>query len=145
MTAPSLSDASVQGYLAVLQGVITRMASNSANCKTWCVTAVSGLLILAADKRRPELMVTLAVPIVLFALLDAYYLGLERLFRQGCCNFVKRVHEGSATVTEVFVIQPPGTRGEVVRATFGSFLSFAVGPFYLLMAGMVAVAWRILA
>ena len=79
MTEPLTHEsASVQSYLSILQGTITRMASNSASCKAWCVTLVSAMLVLIADKEKPDYVWISVVPIVLFVVLDAYYLGLER-------------------------------------------------------------------
>ena len=40
----------VQGYLSMLQGIINRMAGNSASCKTWTVTLVTALLVLVVEK-----------------------------------------------------------------------------------------------
>ncbi|WP_414544018.1 hypothetical protein [Nostoc sp. CCY0012] len=39
---------SVQSYLNILQGVIARMANNSASCKTWCISLVSAILVVLA-------------------------------------------------------------------------------------------------
>ena len=35
-------------YLQMMQEYITRMAGNSANCKTWLVTLTTGLLAIGA-------------------------------------------------------------------------------------------------
>ena len=40
----------VQAHIAMLQGIISRMASNSANCKTWVVTIIAAMLVLIVDK-----------------------------------------------------------------------------------------------
>jgi len=42
----------VQSHLTILQAVIQRMASNSASSKTWCVTLVSAILVIVADKGK---------------------------------------------------------------------------------------------
>ncbi len=41
MDKVNFESGAVQSYLGILQGVINRMASNSAGCKTWCITLVS--------------------------------------------------------------------------------------------------------
>ena len=51
----SEESASVQSHLQIMQGVIQRMASNSTSCKAWCITIVSAILVLIADKNKPEL------------------------------------------------------------------------------------------
>src|SRR5437762_650136 len=80
---------SVQSHLTMLQGIINRLAGNSASCKTWCVTLVSALAVVAADKRNATLLLVSAIPIPLFAALDSYYLGLERRFRDCYESFAK--------------------------------------------------------
>ena len=47
---------SVQAHLGIIQGVIQRMATNSAACKTWCITIVSAILVVVADKQNPNLV-----------------------------------------------------------------------------------------
>jgi hypothetical protein len=74
--------AAVQSYLNILQGVIARMAANSANCKTRCITLASALLVLIADKGKTNLMAIALIPVLLFCFLDAYYLAQERAFRE---------------------------------------------------------------
>lgn len=68
-------------YISLLQETIQRMASNSANCKTWLVTLVAAILALqlTSNELRNVLWVALGL-IVLFYVLDSYYLALERKF-----------------------------------------------------------------
>jgi hypothetical protein len=68
-------------HLKMLQAVITRMASNSFQVKTWCITLVSALLALSA--KDAKLMVFVAfLPVLMFWWLDAFFLRQERLFRK---------------------------------------------------------------
>ena len=76
-----LDSPAVQSYLTILQGVIGRMASNSAGAKTWCIALVSAIIVAVADKGEPRYVWIALVPVGLFFVLDAYYLGLERQFR----------------------------------------------------------------
>lgn len=102
----SYDSPSVQSYLTILQAVINRMASNSAACKTWCVTLVSAIVVIIADKGKPHYVWISVVPIVLFLLLDSYYLALERQFRAVYNEFIRKLHFGEATVDDVFIIAP---------------------------------------
>ncbi|HEX5616946.1 MAG TPA: hypothetical protein VFX51_00915 [Solirubrobacteraceae bacterium] len=69
-------------HLALIQGVITRMAGNSFLIKGWTVTLVAGLSALAADKSDGAFgWLAVAVALV-FAFLDAFYLALERAYRR---------------------------------------------------------------
>lgn len=68
-------------YLKMLQAVITRMAGNSFLIKGWCVTLVSAILALAA-KEPNKLFIAVAIfPVLMFWILDGYFLYQERLFR----------------------------------------------------------------
>lgn len=68
-------------HLAMIQGVITRMASNSFLIKGWTVTVVAGLSAFATDKSDASFALIAVVVVVVFALLDAYYLALEKAYR----------------------------------------------------------------
>ncbi|WP_414563104.1 MULTISPECIES: hypothetical protein [unclassified Anabaena] len=130
---------SVQSYLNILQGVIARMATNSASCKTWCISLVSAILVVLADKNKPNYAWISLIPIVLFFLLDSYYLGQERSFREIYNNFVKELHSGEITIDKLFILKPPKGMN-VVNLLFTSSLSFSVYPFYLTLLITVIIA-----
>jgi hypothetical protein len=69
-------------HLALIQGVITRMAGNSFLIKGWTVTLVAGLSALAADKSDRAFAWLAVGVVVIFACLDAFYLALERAYRR---------------------------------------------------------------
>lgn len=71
-------------HLGIIQGVISRMASNSFALKALAVTIVSAIIAVIgtqADTPNSALYVGL-LPVVVFWLLDAKYLRLERLYRK---------------------------------------------------------------
>lgn len=122
----------VQSYLSILQGVIGRMATNSAACKTWCITLVSAVVVIVADKSKPDYVWISVIPIFLFFLLDSYYLGLERRFRGVYNGFIRKLHSGKATVDDVFIVAP-GKLKEIFSSTCSASASVSVWPFYLLL------------
>jgi len=129
----------VQSYLNILQGIITRLASNSANCKTWCVSLVSAILVVIADKNKPNYAWIALIPIVLFFLLDSYYLGQERSFRDIYNKFIHDLHSGNLETDRLFILKP--LKGmNVVNSLFASSLSFSVYPFYLTLVLTVIIA-----
>jgi hypothetical protein len=69
-------------YLQIIQGVITRMGSNSFVLKGWNVTLVSALFALAAKDSNSQFILIAILPAVAFWCLDAFYLRQERLFRK---------------------------------------------------------------
>ena len=133
----------VQCYLSILQNVISRMAGNSAACKTWCVGLVSAIVVILAGKATPDYLWISLIPIGLFLILDSYYLGLEREFRDSYNSFIVKLHSGTAVVEDLFIVSPSVNVGSVVSSTFKALLSFSVWPFYGLLSAMLIVlrAW----
>ena len=132
----------VQKHLEIMQGAITRMAENSRYCKVWCVTLVAATLVLVA--RTGDAMHTLIaiVPIVLFLVLDAYYLALERGFRESYNSFVSGLARNETTVADLYKVGP---KGSILRHFVSTLLgSFAILPFYALLAATVVVAWLLI-
>ena len=82
MMAYVASESAAQAHMTMLQGIVQRMAANSASCKTWCITIVSAVVVAVADKGNANLLWIAALPIPAFFMLDVYYLGLERGFRE---------------------------------------------------------------
>jgi len=137
---PNTASAAVHAQLTIYQGIIGRMATNSASCKTWCITIVSAILVVMADKQKGNYIFVAVVPIMLFYFLDSYYLHLERCFIASYNKFLKHVREGTATEEELFKIAPPKGVGTTCRGVGVSALSFATGPFYATLALVSIVA-----
>jgi hypothetical protein len=148
MSSPQLTveSSAVQKYLDLLQGVISRMAGNSSNCKSVCITLVSAIAVVIADKGKPDFAWITLIPVILFCFLDAYYLGLEQGFRVTYNEFVKKLQNGVATPKDLFLIIPKRTIKKhqadglttlevkafnPVYGTLKALISFAVYPFYL--------------
>jgi hypothetical protein len=139
-TPPLAAESSaVQLHLGILQDIVTRMANNSASCKTWCITLVSAMLVVLAEKAEARYAWIALLPVILFGLLDAYYLGQERAFRASYNQFVESLHSGEATAkNNLYRISPPrGT--SVTTLVLQAMTSFAIYPFYLTLLGMVAL------
>jgi ABC-type transport system involved in cytochrome c biogenesis permease component len=73
-------------HLEMLQTAISRMASQSASSKGFCITLTTALLGLAVANKLSKLGVLSFGPILAFALLDTQYLRLERRFRAAFQN-----------------------------------------------------------
>ena len=70
-------------HLEFIQAVINRMAGNSALIKGWSITLSSALIgWAAANNAQIKYAVLGFFRPILFAVLDAFYLRQERLFRQ---------------------------------------------------------------
>lgn len=69
-------------HLEFLQGIINRMANCSFLLKGWSVILVAALLALSAATQEKVAFVAISfVPVIVFWILDGYYLWQERLFR----------------------------------------------------------------
>ena len=128
----------VQKHVEITQGVITRMAENSRSCKVWCVTLVSAVLVLVARTEKPEYALIALIPVVLFLILDTYYLALERAFRESYNAFVRKLGSDGLTPVDLYRVAPSGS---VPRYFAASLKSFSIWPFYPTLAAMILVVW----
>lgn len=82
----------VRQYLQMLQDTKNRMAANSSNCKAWAITLFTAMaaLMIGVEEMRQWMWIIL-FPIVLFYFLDAYYLGLEKDYRNLEASFIKKL------------------------------------------------------
>jgi hypothetical protein len=69
-------------HLEFIQAIVTRMAGNSFQLKSWSVTLVSALLALAAKDSNRNIIWIAYLPIIFFWFLDSYYLRQERMYRK---------------------------------------------------------------
>ena len=132
----------VQKHLEIMQGVIARMAENSRSCKVWCVTLVAATLVLVARSEKAEHALVALAPTVLLYVLDAYYLMLEKRFRNSYGSFVKKVQAGHATASELYAVVPTGSTAQVMLRAM--FRSFSVVPFYVAVVATVLLAWQLI-
>src|SRR5262245_30337239 len=95
---------SVQSHLTMLQGVVNRLAANSASCKTWCVDPGlgpggrgrrAGQGQVAARRSCPYLVVRR--PRLLLPRTRAAVPHCDE-------SFAKKLHEGTARIDDVFIV-----------------------------------------
>lgn len=127
---------SLQTHLGILQGVIQRMASNSTSCKAWCVTLVSAILVIVAGKGKPEYAWIALLPTIVFAALDAYYLALEKGFRNSYNSFVRKLHTKQLTAEDLYSVLPSGN---LSKLQIESLKSFSVWGFYISLLVLIAI------
>ncbi|WP_366658562.1 hypothetical protein [Fodinicurvata sp. EGI_FJ10296] len=79
-------------HLTMLQGVISRMGSNSFTLKALSATFGSAAVAIMAyaDKPSPYYAIAAVLPILIFWLMDAQYLRYERAYR----SLFNRVRKG---------------------------------------------------
>ena len=136
------SSLAVHKHLEIMQGVISRMAENSRSCKVWCVTLVAATLVLVARTGKADHALIAVAPAVLFYVLDAYYLMLERRFRNSYNSFVAKIHEEQVTTSDLYSVVPAGSIAPVML--WAMFRSFSVIPFYAVVVVTVLLAWQLI-
>lgn len=134
------SSPSVQTHLGIMQNVIQRMASNSSQCKAWCITIVSAILVIVAGKNNPNYVWIALVPTILFLCLDIYYLALEKGFREKYNDFINKVHSGTICTEDLFSVSPLGSMDKHRKA---AIKSFSVWGFYGGLVILIGLTWYI--
>lgn len=127
---------SVQSHLSIMQEVIQRMASNSSSCKAWCITLVSAILVIVADKGKPQYVYISIMPTFLFFILDVYYLSLEKRFRESYKDFVSKLHSNSLTSPDLYDVKPSDHSWKLYVQ---SAKSFSIWPFYVTLFIMIFI------
>lgn len=127
---------SIQTHLGIIQNVIQRMSSNSSACKAWCVTLVAAVLVIVADKGKPEYAWIAMLPTSVFAALDAYYLALEKAFRNSYNSFIRKLHNRQITEKDLYSVTPEGNMSGL---QFEAMKSFSVWGFYLSLCCLIWV------
>lgn len=132
---------SVQAHLGIMQSVINRMASNSTSCKAWCISLVSAILVIVADKGKPQFALIALIPTVLFCWLDAYYLALEKRFRESYRLFIEKLHGGKLVAADLYFVSPAGGK---IKTFCAALMSFSVWSFYLALLVMIFLVKEII-
>jgi len=134
----------VQAHINMSQGVINRMANNSANCKKWAVAILTALLALVADGKIGFSNLWICyIPTVLFFFLDCFYLGLERQLTKKQEELIEKINDGKDFEKDLFVVRPRTAKsfrqrvyaelkkfGKQFWRTIGGIISFSTLPFY---------------
>ncbi len=128
--------ASVQTHLNILQNVIQRMANNSSANKAWCITLVSAVLVIIADKGNPDYTYIALLPTIAFAALDAYYLALEDSFRESYDNFISKLHNKTLVEEDLYSVIP---KENISNLQLKALKSFSVWGFYLSLIALIVV------
>lgn len=70
-----------QKHLEFIQTVINRMAGNCFLLKGWAITLVAALFALSAKDSNHNYFLIAYFPVIIFWILNGYFLSQERLFR----------------------------------------------------------------
>jgi hypothetical protein len=67
-------------HLEMIQAIIARVATYGATLKNFCITLITAVCGFAIALHRPIVALLALLPIIIFALLDAQFLRVERRF-----------------------------------------------------------------
>jgi len=121
-------------YLEMIQSVITRMASNSFMLKGWAVTLVAGIFALSSKDADRTFFLLAYLPVVLFWILDSYYLQLERKYRALYQRARNEYNNG-----ELFDLTTPKSNSKQKTCYHQSFFSRTEIGFYFPLAVLTAI------
>ena len=117
-------------HLEMIQGVINRMASNSFMLKGWAVTLAAGIFALASKDADKMYFLITYVPVIVFWLLDSYYLLQERLYR----DLYNDVRKKSETEIDFSLNAAVYAKKDYKRTFWGCVISKTEIWFYLPLA-----------
>jgi hypothetical protein len=117
----------VTAHISMLQGIINRLANNSASCKTWCLALVSALLSLAGASHVTVIVSFALLPVVVFGFLDAMYLARERAYRRLFANIAEKIQDGTYARNHAYNAKASVESG----ALFDAFGSWSIFPLYV--------------
>jgi hypothetical protein len=126
----------VMAHINLLQGIINRLANNSASCKTWCLTLVAALLSLAGSTHIAGIVTVALVPVVVFGFMDTMYLAQERAYRDLYARTVGAIRDRSYKLSNVFDAGAPLTFPRFCYA----LASWSIFPVYLSLIVAYVVA-----
>lgn len=118
---------SVQTHIGIIQSLIERMSANSTACKTWCITLVSAILVIVADKQKADYAYIAFMPTIFFAALDTHYLALEKGFINSYNTFIKKLHTNKLAIEDLYSVSIVGNSSKL---QLQSIKSFSVWGFY---------------
>lgn len=139
MAKHNFTDEDDRHYISLLQENINRMASNSANCKTWLITIIAALLAIQISLKELQGVLWIAlVPAILFYVLDSYYLGLERRFIKIEQAFVEKEKKGDDISSYLYNFDTKSILGDL-KATWCAMGSISTWPLYLTIVVVIMV------
>ena len=130
----------VQHFISYLEGIINRLASNSANCKNWLLAIFAACMAMQPSIQATTEKIWLAYPLVfLFCLLDSYYLGCEKYFRDMMSDFVKEVRrDGNQYIKSLYKFEKR-TVSDDFNAVLVGLSSIATWSFYAVIFAIVVM------
>ena len=133
-------------YLQMMQANIERMSSNSANCKTWVLSLITGFFaLLTVIKALSWWFLLTLVPIVMFWYLDGYYLSIERGMRNRQRDFLDKQTEANAAYCQALynfakMESSVDDKEKGLVKTTNCWFTKSIWPFYVVFSVLIVIA-----
>lgn len=119
-------------HLEFIQNIITRMNANSFMIKGWAVTLTSAILIFADKSNDKHYLMVPLLATILFFILDAYYLCMEKQYRA----LYKKVLSQREEEIDLSL-----DASSFMISIFDAIKSPSIWLLYVLLIGMIALMW----
>ena len=119
-------------HLEFIQGAINRMAGNLFFLRGWTITLIAALFAFFVKDANTDFIFVVYFPVIIFWILDGYFLSQERLFR-ALYNHVRKLDEKEIDFSMNTSEYNEDKRNSWLRSMFSSTLLF----FYLSLVGVM--------
>lgn len=119
-------------HLEFIQIVIGRMAGNLFFLRGWTITLIAALFVFFTKEANTDFIFVVYFPVIIFWILDGYFLSQERLFRT-LYNHVRKLDEKEIDFSMDTSEYNEDKRNSWLYSMFSSTLLF----FYLPLVGVM--------
>lgn len=122
-------------HLEFIQGAISRMASNLFFLRGWTISLVAALFAFFVKDTNTDYVFVIYFPVIIFWILDGYFLSQERLFR-ALYDHVRKLDEQDIDFSMDTNEYKKNKRNSWVCSVFSETLLF----FYLPLVAVMSLA-----
>ena len=129
------NQASVICYIEMLQNNISRMSNQSGIIKASMRVVYTILVtIMLTIEKLKEYWWLIIILTILGMILDAYYLGMEKIYVSKYNEFIKKLNNEEIDVNDLYDMKPRNTnlKSELLAEMILSLKSFSILGFYLI-------------
>lgn len=123
-------------HLELIQNVITRMAGNLFFLRGWSITLIAALFALFIKEPDRRYLFVVYFPVVIFWILDGYFLSQERLFR-ALYDHVRKLDEKEIDFSMDTSKYQKEEKNGWLSSMFSTTLVFFYIPLVVIMLGVI--------
>lgn len=123
-------------HLEFIQGVIARIAGNLLFLRGWTITLIAGLFALFTKDANHNYIFIVYFPVIIFWILDGYFLSQERLFR-ALYDHVRKLSEKEIDFSMDTSVYKKDERNTWLNAMFSKTLLHFYIPLILIMLAII--------